>query len=279
MVKIYKYNNKLAVYLPFDVVKELGLSENDELDFFKFKENAFLLAKKADIANLLVGGATQTQPRQEKRQQEQQGELSQDEIAVLKKLDTLRYDQRTPANVERLLSQTERETLRQLLKKKAVTLFRSDKAGTAVYSIGKSVYDRFLMRKRQPQAPVETRPSPLRIRGNMDDENIKKLEKEGYIVLQTETEAAAVSAALEESIRHGQVFGTRAFNRKFYIMLRSFLEKYSAQVAKELRSGDKRVPEIADRVKVDENGVRAILYYMAEIGDVSEKKRDLFTLA
>lgn len=48
---------------------------------------------------------------------------------------------------------------------------------------------------------------------------------------------------------------------------------------KELRGGEKKVPEIAERVKLDENGVRAILYYMAESGDVSEKRRDLFALA
>ncbi len=289
MVKVYKYNNKLAIYLPFDVIKDLGLSENDEIDFFRFRGSAYLFAKKADIADLLAGSsnaAENLQNRNERQQSQQpKADLSQDEISVLKKLDTLRYNQRTQQNVDRLLSPQEREILRQLLKKKAVSLFRSGKDDATVYSIGKSVYDRFLMRKK-PQAVESTVPQDidehhtnlLRVRGNVDDENIKKLEKEGYIVLQTESEAAAVSAALEESIRHGQVFGTRAFNKKFYIMLRSFLERYSSQIIKELRSGDKKVPEIAERVRMDENGVRAVLYYMAEIGDVSEKRRDLFTL-
>lgn len=290
MVKIYKYNNKLAIYLPFEVIKELGLTEGEEIDFFKFKERSFLFAKKEDIANLLAGGGgsrpQQAQEQRVERQGWQRPELSQEEVAVLKKLDTLRYNQRTQANVEKLLSAAEKEILKQLLKKRAVSLFRSGKEN--LYSIGKSVYDMFLMRKKLQAQPAmqqagqhieEYRASLLKVRGNIEDENIKRLEKDGYIVLQTESEAAVVSAALEESIRHGQVFGTRAFNKKFYIMLRPFLERYTSTVMKELRGGEKKVPEIAERVKLDENGVRAILYYMAESGDVSEKRRDLFALA
>ncbi len=288
MVKIYKYNNKLAIYLPFDVIKELSLSESDEIDFFKYKGNAFLFAKKADIADLLTGTKSQPQEKAvapaERPPMQQRADLSQDEIAVLKKLDTLRYNQRTQANVEKLLNQAEREIFKSLVKKKAISLFNG------VYGISKDVYNRFLMRKRPQEQPASTRQTIpqnaeerrfglLKVRGNIDDENIKKLEKDGFIVLQTESEAAAVSAALEDSIRHGQVFGTRAFNKKFYIMLRAFLEKYSSPVIKELKGGEKRVPELAEKTRLDENGVRAILYYMSEIGDVSEKKRDLFRLA
>ncbi|MEM3838983.1 MAG: hypothetical protein QXF01_00155 [Candidatus Micrarchaeaceae archaeon] len=287
MVKIYKYNNKLAIFLPFDVIKELGLSENDEVEFFRFKGNSYLFAKKSDIADLLVGEKQQQAIRKPPSQSAaEKPVLNEEEISVLKKLDTIRYNQRTQANVEKLLDSKERDTLRQLMKRKIISLFMNEKDGTMLLSISKGIYDRFLMRKRNGQHEAkqandaeEQRYGLLSVRGNIDDDNIKKLEKDGYIVLQTEGEAAAVSAALEESIRHGQVFGTRAFNRKFYILLRQFLERYSASITKELRGGEKKVSEIASKIGIDENGARAILYYMAETGDVSEKKRDLFVLA
>ncbi len=298
MVKVYKYNNKLAIYLPFDVVKDLALSEGDEIDFFQFKDNTFIFAKKADIASMLAGGGmaqqAERQPREERGREARQSagggerqELSQDEIAVLKKLDTLRYNLRTPANVEKMLNADETRILKQLEKERAVELYRSGKANATVYSISRSVYDRFLMRKGRaaPQAQPRQAEGAWRMAqrqaapSSSDDESIKALEKQGFIVLQTEGEAASVSAALEESIRHGEVIGTRGFNRKFYIMLRPFLAKHSAQIAKELGRGEMRVAEIAERASIAEDGARAVLYYMAESGEIIEKKRELFRLA
>ncbi len=281
MVKIYKYNNKLAVYLPFDVVKALKLSENDEIDFFRMNENVFIFAKKADITPLLLGN---TQLRTTAPvQQSPSADLSEGEISVLKKLDTLRYQQRTQDNVDKILNTEEKSTLSQLLKKRAVSVFGPDKGGQKIYSISKGVYDRFLMRKRPqasavatPQQQAENFLPPSGMTAGLEDENVKKLETDGFIVLQTEAEASHVSSLLEDSIKHGQVFGTRAFNRKFYILLRSFLEKNSGQVLKELRGGDKRVSELVEKTGLPEGGVRAILYFLAEAGDVIEKKRDVF---
>ncbi len=288
MVKVYKYNNKLAVYLPFDVLEALGIGEGDEIDFFKYNESAYLFAKKSDIANMIMGGG-RTQQKPQPVQRQVQGEsISEEEIAVLKKLDTLRYQQRTQANVEKMLNQQENETLKQLIKKKAVATFRSERDKSVLYSIQKNIYDRFLMRKKVVQSQPAPQPPPapeeqyahlLRIRGNMEDDNIKLLEKQGFVVLQTEAEAATVSAALEESIRRGLVVGTRAFNKKFYIMLRPFIEKCSPIIIKELKGGERKVSDLAEKSKLDENGLRGVLYYLAEIGDVSEKKKDLFRLA
>ena len=154
MVKIYKYNNKLAVYLPFEVVKALKLSENDEIDFFRMNENVFIFAKKADITPLLLGN---TQLRAAAPvQQSPSADLSEGEISVLKKLDTLRYQQRTQDNVDKMLNTEEKSTLSQLLKKHAVSVFGPDKGGQKIYSISKGVYDRFLMRKRPQASTVAT---------------------------------------------------------------------------------------------------------------------------
>lgn len=296
MAKVYKSNNKLVVYLPFDVIKALGIGEGDEIDFFRYNDKAFLFAKKSDIMNMIIGGSREPQegigaPQAQTPMQQGPGPgLSDNEIAVLKTLDTLRYKDRTTVNVERLLGPQEIKVLGKLIKEGVVSTFRSEKEKVFLYSISKGVYDRFLMRKRQgaaqstaPQAgqaaPREGYEHLLHIRGNINDERIKLLERQGFVVLQTEAEAASVSAALEDSIKHGLVFGTRAFNRKFYIVLRSFLEKYSVLIAKELESGDKKVGDLAEKARISEDGVRAVLYYMSEHGDVCEKKRDLFRLA
>ena len=61
-------------------------------------------------------------------------------------------------------------------------------------------------------------------------------------------------------------------------MLRSFFDKYSGSIIKELRSSDLRATDLARKIGIDEEGVRGILYLLAESGDVSEKRKDLFTL-
>jgi bifunctional DNA-binding transcriptional regulator/antitoxin component of YhaV-PrlF toxin-antitoxin module len=285
-LKIYKSrDNKYMVYLPFEVIRQLGLKGDEEVDFFKFSDKAFLFAKKEDIANLLMGtkSGINAGPAIAGQATSRNVEVTQEEIEVLKKLDTLRYSNRTPANVAKILNEGEKKVLQGLINKRIVWLFM--KKGS--YSISKDVYDKFLMRKGRGMAPQPKRadeheqlqqkpvPPPPKIEKN---ENVIKLETDGYIVLPTESEASSLSLALEDSIRSGKVLGIRAFNKKFYIVLRSFFDKNSGKVIKELKDGPKKVDELVKSTGLDEDGIRAMLYLLSEQGDVSERRKDVFTL-
>ncbi|MDE1873925.1 MAG: hypothetical protein KGI04_02280 [Candidatus Micrarchaeota archaeon] len=265
-MKVYKTrNSKYIVYLPDDVIRQFGLKEDDEVQFLKYNDSSFLFARKASAAgsfkplNLTLG-----------------------EINVLKRLDTLRYADRTVANVSKLLNEQEKKTLQSLIDKKAVYLSKAKGS----YGIVAAVYDKFLMRKKPGAAPLPPKkvmieqpprpvPPPPKIEKN---ENVLRLEKDGYIVLPTETEASSLSLALEDSIRTGKVLGIRAFNKKFYIVLRAFFDKNSGKVLKELREGPKKVDELVKSTGLDEDGIRAMLYLLSEQGDVSERRKDVFTL-
>ncbi len=303
MVKIYKSaKGKLIVYLPFDVISELGLKEEDEIDFFKMNDSSYIMAKKSDITNLILGKPQiQQQPATQKpqystsqqRSQPSSGpQLSDDSIKVLKKIDTLRYNERTQENVAKLLNDQEKKVLQKMIAEKYVNLFSKD--SKKLYSIPKDVYDKFLMRKK-PNAPAATaapvtqqftpkysttaRTPPAPVPGGLDDDSVLLLEKNGFLVLQTEAEAGRVSLTLEQSIRHGQVLGTRAFNKKFYIVVRTFFDKNAGNILKKLREKNYKVADLAEELSIDEEGVRAILYLLSENGDTSEKKRDVFTIA
>ncbi|MDE1828496.1 MAG: hypothetical protein KGH65_05035 [Candidatus Micrarchaeota archaeon] len=294
MVKVYKSKEKLVIYLPFDVIETLSLKENDEVDFFRFKENSFIFAKKSDITELIVGKA----PKEMAAPKpiiypaiNATGEISRDEIDVLKKLDTLKYNTRSKENVLKILDKEERILLKGLMKKKAVSLFAKESGKEPLFSITKGIYDRFLMRKNAQQVAATPKPSEVKIEAPKfrpsaasasqadENQNVAKLEKEGFIVLQSEPEASSLSLALEGSIRRGQVLGTRSFNKKFYIILRTFFDRHGPKILKALKDGGMRVSQIASEIEVDEDGVRAILYLLAESGDVSEKRKDFFTLA
>ena len=289
MVKIYRTkSNKLIVNLPDELVKSMKLSEGQEVEFLRSDDGSYRVMRKDDVYREENGAGAAAQ------QSARRAPLtpSQSEITVLKKIDTLRYQMRTVENVNKLLTQDDKSVMKSLLQKKFVNLFNS-KDGNRVYSISKDVYDNFLMRKKSPQSipqapqaktyqqPRSTAYARQPSAGYMpvtEIDEVATLEKEGYIVLQSESQAAAISSALEESIRKGHVLGTRAFNRKFYIVLRSFMEKNGPQLIKLIGSGTSKTTDLSAKTGIDEEGIRAILYLLSESGEVSEKRRDAFTL-
>ncbi len=285
-MRVYKNNNKLYINVPFEVIKGLGIKENDEVDFFRFNSTAFLFSKKSDVASLLAGSTAQAEKGIQKRETE--SGITENELGVLQKLDTMRYPQRTVEEVGKRLSAREKEILLGLLKKNAVAIFpgKEDRAGH--YSISKDIYDRFLMRKgkkTQPQQKTswvraEPRAAAQRLQPAPSDEGLpNELKTKGYVVVSSEAEAAALSLAVEESIRHGQILGIRSFNnKKFYIATRWFLNANSGKILKSIGEGS-RVDDVAEKTGVSEEGVRSILYLLSENGDVREKKKDFFVLA
>lgn len=288
-LKIYKFKEKYVVYLPFEVIKQLELKGEEEVDFFKFSDKAFLFAKKEDITNLLMGtkSSISAGPAPASQPESRNVSITPDEIVVLKKLDTLRYSNRTPTNVSKILNADEKKVLQTLMNKKVVLTYKDKK--DSPYSISKDVYDKFLMRKMavlpmqakgaaQAVSKVQIAPKTPSAPIKIENANVTQLETEGFIVLPTEVEASSLSVALEDSIRSGKVLGIRAFNKKFYIVLRAFFEKNSGKVIKELKEGPKSVSELVKDTGLNEDGIRAMLYLLSEQGDVSERRKDTFTL-
>ena len=286
-MRVYKQNNKLAVYLSREVVEKLGLHEDDEVDFFSLEGDSFVFAKKSDIAKMLASGKGEVPQIKESKDVAQRFHkeimLSQDEINVLKKMDELRYNERTKENVNKRLDQEGRRILQELENKKVVNLF--SKGNSELYSISNDIYNRFLMRKQPKQEKgaekIEKREKNeiSNLIPRIDDENVRTLEKDGFVVLSSESEASLLSTKLEESIRRGFVLGTRAFNKKYYIALRSFIEKNGPKLVAKMKEGKSKIDDLASAAGISEDGARAVLYFLAESGEVSEKKRDLFSLA
>lgn len=285
MVKLYKgKNDKLILYVPFDVIEGLNLKADDEVDFIRYSNKAFFFTKKSDLAELLSGKSREaTSQIATPSRQAAAPDLSPEEVAVLKKLDSLRYNTRTKENVVKMLNSNEKTLLKGMMKKKAVTLFAKEKGKEPLFGISKPVYDRFIMRKTQATTIKSSQPitigTPKARQPIGENENVKLLESQGFIVLQSEAEASSLSLSLEESVRRGMVLGTRAFNRKFYIVLRTYFDQHGSKIMKILKNGVMKADEVAVEAGIDEDGARAILYLLAESGDVTEKRRDSFALA
>ncbi len=284
MPKVYKNGDKLVINLPDEMVDRLGLGEGDIVEFREGQNGEFAVSKKAEAT---------TVPTEE-------------ELGVLKKLDGLRYNVRTPENISKELSEKETRVLNSLLKNGYVSIQKSKKDNVSRYSIPDYIYNTYLMRKKPGQAaqsaqsmPVERMTPPpaqqpaarqpqqretkadmkemisLRNTGEYGD----RLEKKGYLVVNTETEASGISMTLEASIRQGYVIGVRAFNKKYYIVLRSFVYSNLPRVLALINERAMKVDDISRETGIEGDGVRAILYIASENGDVTELKRDFFRIA
>ncbi len=280
--------------MPREIIKAMDLKAGDDIDFIPYKDY-FIITKRSDIAKLITSQQREGQNTQQQRKQFSVPKLSEDELKVLKKLDTLRYSMRTTAEVSKLLDKEERITFRQLEKKGIITPFKDAEQKTH-YSIQKMFYDNYLMRKR----PAASAPEPQKHSYNISPSNAKApieaqanatptgaiekyisvLQESGYLVVPTEADASALSAALEDSIRQGQVIGTRAFNKKFYIATRTFILKETPMITSQLSNkSSSSISDIAKACKIDEEAARAVLYILGENGDITEVRKDVFRLA
>ena len=277
------------VYLPSDVTSSLSLKEGDELDFFKMGDKQYLIAKKSDVLQMLTGGTTREPipiPQVQSKPSGRTLQVSDEELRVLKKLDTIKYNDRTAEKLKQVLNDNERKVLRELIAKEFVTPFKRVGEQKSKYGITKSVYDQFLFGKRQQQQPVPQTPvaeaqeqKPKAWEKKVVSASggyLNMLETAGFLVVANQAEASAVSAELEESIRRGLVIGTRAFNKKYYIALKSFVARSAPGILKAMGDKAMRIEEISKDTGIDEDGIRAVLYMLAEQGEVTETKRDIF---
>jgi hypothetical protein len=293
MSRVYKSKEHLVVNIPFDVIKTLDIKEGEEVDFFRFQNKYYIFAKKSDIVALVTGVPEQTAQKTQ-RPSAPEINLSEEEIKLLRKLDTIRYGERTRTKIKSILSQQEKLIMKSLVAKKIVVPFSKSADQEPKYSISDKFYKEFLYGKRegtrksepQSQAPAQGQraTAPLKPKwmdkasGGVPTGYISTLESNGYIVLNTEPEAAQLSIELEESIKSGAVVGIRAFNKRFYVGMRTFISKNSIKVIKALEKKPLPVSEISKTTGIDEDGVRTILYIMAENGEAAEIKRDYFSL-
>jgi bifunctional DNA-binding transcriptional regulator/antitoxin component of YhaV-PrlF toxin-antitoxin module len=295
--RVYKLKNgKLSVNIPFEVISVLGLKDGDDVDFFMHPEKYFIFAKKSDIVPMLLKNGQQPKPTEETLAPPTGVMVDAEELGLLKKLDEFRYPDRTRDKVNAKLNDKETQVLQGLMKKKIVALFKKPNEQEYRYSISNDVYTKFLFRMRglapdkelemlkwQKEEPVR---QPLKESGPKEwekkiggvDTNMGLLETNGFIVLQTEAEASALSIALEDSIRRGLVIGTRAFNKKFYVALKGFIEKSASKIIKAIGHKSMSVSDLSKITGVPEDGIRSVLYILLESGDITEVRKDVFRM-
>lgn len=186
--------------------------------------------------------------------------FNEEETELLRKLLAIKFETRSPQVVEKEFSKSEKETLIGLMKMGAVTLYFSEKYPRGVYNIVDSAYHSLIRASKEKGKKEEG------------------LEK-GYLIIESETEAARVSSALADKIKRGEIVGIRGFDKKFYVVTSSFLSKYRDKVRDALKEQKLSIADIAKRINLDQQATSAILAVMNSEGEIVERRKGIFALS
>jgi hypothetical protein len=100
----------------------------------------------------------------------------------------------------------------------------------------------------------------------------------GYAILD-EAAAKVASRELESYLSHGEVYGAKGFDNKFYVISREQFEPLAEKIVSRITRGTEIVPaKAAEAPKEDPVKVACALHVLKERGDALEKKRGIFML-
>jgi hypothetical protein len=244
-VKIIKRQGRCFIELP------ASFNSFDDIEFFELREGYYLLSV----------------PLGKPAQKQTEGP-SNDEILILKKLSSIKFNERTPENVDKLFNTEEKQLLDTVLKKGWASLFKGRKYKNGVYSIPEKVYP--LLRGRK----VEEKEKPKEKRESHDP--VKSLlQKSGYFIVKDQREAKQLSEKLKSEIKSKSIIGIKGFDGVFYLVTKEFIEK-RGKIILEFLSSEADVKTIAAGCKMETDEVNALLNHLAESGDIIEKKKGLY---
>ncbi|MEM2137465.1 MAG: hypothetical protein QW568_00055 [Candidatus Anstonellaceae archaeon] len=259
------------------------LAEAASVELFYLRDGIYLLSKKGAVDDAAKGA------KSEARRSE--GAFSEGEKSLVRKLLTIRFERRTPAEVSKALSKDEKATLDSLMKKNAVQVFHGGKyAKEGVYNISDAAFNAV----REPHAEAlqasgtkaaGAAPASLQqakndpVPASLPISSPMHLERFGWMVLDTDADARNFANSYPDKIKSGMVRGVRAFDRRFYFVSKGFVEAWEKEVQLALGKGEKTDSEIASEIGLAEGGCRALLYHLCESGEVMEKKKGKFARA
>lgn len=255
-LSITKKDGRVYAELPPEFANEL------EVEVFQLRDGYYLLSLPLD----------KKQKPTERVQKAEQAVLDQSEKKLLEKLISIRFDQRTPGQLDRLLTTDEKKYLKSLVDCGKVNVFRSNKYPTGVYNISDRIYP--LLRPASSQKPQQEQKSITVRQDGVGDLFFIQLKKDGFAVL---PDYARTSEILKKQVRVGEVIGVRSFDGKTYAVTREYFSRL-ANIITSLLKKESGVDEIAKLCKTPSDGCRAVLAIMAERGEVLERKKNVFDL-
>jgi len=260
-MKIIKRDGKNYIELPGE------FSGAEEAELFRLKDGYYLLSvplgKPAEkqAATFRSGEGFQIPTEAEKK--------------VLKRLLSIKFQNRTPDYVNRVLSNEEKNVLEELERKKFINMFRGEKYPNGVYNINDKIYATLYGKRTVKQTVREIERPPAAPAGKEPAESpAGVLDRKGYAVGSSK-DLKEIIDKNKTAIKSGKIKGLKGFDGRFYIASMDYVSKMSPQIMKQL-DAERSIDEIAQNLNVEPDAVRTVLHLLAEAGDVIEKRKGVY---
>ena len=274
MSRLIKLRLGLAAIIPYELAKKLGLEEGQEVIVKESKFGLFINPLKgSEKKEALV--------------------FSKEEIEIMNKLLAMKFADRTPKNVSNGLNPSERKVLDELLERKAVNLFKSQKYKEGVYNIRDNTYDIIKKQGQGKEMPVQQtkemkasaseksmeKTKEIEDLKEIEADPLKVLERQGYVVIDDQNTARRISEDIASRGKKRDIIGIRGFDRKYYVLKTSFFVRNQPKIKAALKGGKKNLEEISKESGLDKQACTGILAIMNDNSDVIEKRKGVFVLA
>lgn len=277
--RVLKKDNSYFLQIP----SELG--EMGELEIYKLKDGFFVVS--APVEKI----AKQIRERENKNSTIRITNL---EANLIKKMLGIRFEKRTPDEVNKVLSDLEKQTLKELEKRGLIFIYKSTKYKDGVYNIIDRAYREVLefeqrgiiytptqiTEKKPPtveiQKPIET-PKPIQTPKQQPTTQAPTealLKTRGYLSL-NEKEAKEMAYRISAEMKGGKIVGIKSFDGKVHFVTRTYFDLIKDRIAKSLVE-DMDLQTISSLVKTDSEGALAVLLLLAENGEIMERRKGIF---
>ncbi len=256
-MQIKKVEGGLSLEIPRGIAESLGLREGQRFEVVPVKEDVLVIVLKEV---------------QTKRGSKTKIDLSDEEIQLLKKLNSIRFSDRTGDNMQKRLDKKELKVLDGLVKRGVVLHIKHGKYSShgGVYSISREYF------KAINEMVSTKRETPDRIRVLLDG-----LAKNGFIILDDQGLAEEFALALSSEMRDGDVTAIKTFDKKIVFVSSELVNKLGDRVVDILKRSKRGmgIQTIASKLGADPDAIRAVIEILREAGDILEKRKGVYVVA
>ncbi len=251
-IKIIRKGSEAYLQLPGE------LADIDELELFVLRDGYYLLS-------VPLGNEKFTTNNQNPITNNQ---LSENEKLLLKNLLSIKFERRTPKNLDKMLEDNERALLANLIKKEFVNVFKSKKYPDGVYNISDNVYP-LLKDNNQANRLADQKNEPKTVKASSPSS--------AYMIISDQREAYNFSQEMKKSGKDKDFICLRGFDGRFYAVNKRYFTANYDNVKSALKN-EGNIAAIAKLCNIELEGCRALLNVLADRGDVIEKRKDTFVL-
>ena len=297
--RIVKNNEGVCIVLPQAAVE--AMEKNTEADILVLREGVLLVCSPGALEeNRQKPEVNISRPTNGNNERELESEL-------LHKLSTVPFKDRLVPKIDEMLDAGERRIIDGLLARRVISIYKNEKYPKGVYNIPRGVYinaakrtevgETLLEQAKKIQAPgANIRPyapapaqntnrqmnypsSPSFISKPGDLNTVEHLIAKGYMVLDNENEAKTVMPHINTRLKNETVKGIRGFDRRYYVLRRSFLMENESRLLPMLENGPANVKQLSEKLGLDENAVMVLLMILGDDGEVIELKKGMWRRA